>query len=249
MARVRRSDMSAPVPPKYVERKVRTAAERAAERVTKISAQPVTAIDFRMGVVLEAEKQLHAAYLDEKHWSPVSLPHANGVSVSSQVRGGTTVYKGCVEVAGSSHEVWSLLTAPGATWNKNLHSSSILEKIDSDTEIVYLTSLPQLNNLISARDFIIVRRRSHKGDLFLLSYVATESPHVGAKQQKGAVRGKHGPSGLVVQPLGVSMCRVCWVMNTHLGGSLPEWITSGPLCQAVVDGLHSIRSMIQNKKK
>ncbi|KAG7220628.1 hypothetical protein INR49_017882 [Caranx melampygus] len=101
-------------------------------------------------------------------------------------------------------------------WNKTVSACQILQRVDDNTLVSYDVSAGAAGGVVSARDFVNVRRVERKRDCYLSAGMATEH---NAKPPSGRfVRGENGPGGFVVlkSSSNPSVCTFIWILNTDL---------------------------------
>uniref|UniRef100_A0A7N9AY13 StAR related lipid transfer domain containing 3 n=1 Tax=Mastacembelus armatus TaxID=205130 RepID=A0A7N9AY13_9TELE len=101
-------------------------------------------------------------------------------------------------------------------WNRTVSACQILQRVDDNTLVSYDVSAGAAGGVVSARDFVNVRRVERKRDCYLSAGMATDHD---AKPPSGRyVRGENGPGGFVVlkSSSNPSVCTFIWVLNTDL---------------------------------
>uniref|UniRef100_A0A6Q2ZI87 StAR-related lipid transfer protein 3 n=1 Tax=Esox lucius TaxID=8010 RepID=A0A6Q2ZI87_ESOLU len=112
-----------------------------------------------------------------------------------------------------------------AQWNKTISGCQILQRVDDNTLVSYDVSAGAAGGVVSARDFVNVRRVERKRDCYISAGMATE--HDGKPPHSRYVRGENGPGGFVVlkSSSNPSVCTFIWVLNTDLKVRTPPNIT------------------------
>uniref|UniRef100_A0A665TPF1 StAR-related lipid transfer protein 3 n=1 Tax=Echeneis naucrates TaxID=173247 RepID=A0A665TPF1_ECHNA len=129
-------------------------------------------------------------------------------------------------------------------WNKTVSACQILQRVDDNTLVSYDVSAGAAGGVVSARDFVNVRRVERKRDCYLSAGMATEHE---AKPPSGRyVRGENGPGGFVVlkSSSNPSVCTFIWVLNTDLKGRLPRYLIHQSLAATMFEFMSHLRQRI-----
>lgn len=129
-------------------------------------------------------------------------------------------------------------------WNKTVTACQILQRVDDNTLISWDVSAGAAGGVVSARDFVNVRRIERKKDCYLSAGMATEHD---AKPPCGRfVRGENGPGGFVVlkSSSNPSVCTFIWVLNTDLKGRLPRYLIHQSLAATMFEFMSHLRQRI-----
>ncbi|XP_022595465.1 stAR-related lipid transfer protein 3 isoform X2 [Seriola dumerili] len=129
-------------------------------------------------------------------------------------------------------------------WNKTISACQILQRVDDNTLISYDVSAGAAGGVVSARDFVNVRRVERKRDCYLSAGMATEHD---AKPSSGRyVRGENGPGGFVVLKScsNPSVCTFIWILNTDLKGRLPRYLIHQSLAATMFEFMSHLRQRI-----
>ncbi|XP_072298983.1 stAR-related lipid transfer protein 3 [Eucyclogobius newberryi] len=129
-------------------------------------------------------------------------------------------------------------------WNKTVSACQILQRVDDNTLVSWDVSAGAAGGVVSARDFINVRRIERRKDCYLSAGMATEH---GAKPPSGRfVRGENGPGGFVVlkSSSNPSVCTFIWVLNTDLKGRLPRYLIHQSLAATMFEFMSHLRQRI-----
>ncbi|XP_058509781.1 stAR-related lipid transfer protein 3 isoform X2 [Solea solea] len=129
-------------------------------------------------------------------------------------------------------------------WNKTVSACQILQRVDDNTQVSYDVSAGAAGGVVSARDFVNVRRVERKRDCYLSAGMATEHD---AKPPTGRfVRGENGPGGFVVlkSSSNPSVCTFIWVLNTDLKGRLPRYLIHQSLAATMFEFMSHLRQRI-----
>ncbi|XP_071324141.1 stAR-related lipid transfer protein 3 [Trachinotus anak] len=129
-------------------------------------------------------------------------------------------------------------------WNKTVSVCQILQRVDDNTLVSYDVSAGAAGGVVSARDFVNVRRVERKRDCYLSAGMATEHD---AKPPSGRyVRGENGPGGFVVlkSSSNPSVCTFIWVLNTDLKGRLPRYLIHQSLAATMFEFMSHLRQRI-----
>ncbi|KAF7657758.1 hypothetical protein LDENG_00022250 [Lucifuga dentata] len=131
-------------------------------------------------------------------------------------------------------------------WNKTVSACQILQRIDDNTLVSYDVSAGAAGGVVSARDFVNVRRVERKRDCYLSAGMATDHD---AKPPSGRyVRGENGPGGFVVlkSSSNPSVCTFIWVLNTDLKGRLPRYLIHQSLAATMFEFMAHLRQRISD---
>nr|XP_046271759.1 stAR-related lipid transfer protein 3 isoform X1 [Scatophagus argus]XP_046271760.1 stAR-related lipid transfer protein 3 isoform X1 [Scatophagus argus] len=129
-------------------------------------------------------------------------------------------------------------------WNRTVSICQILQRVDDNTLVSYDVSSGAAGGVVSARDFVNVRRVERKGDCYLSAGIATDHE---AKPPSGRyVRGENGPGGFVVlkSSSNPSVCTFIWVLNTDLKGQLPRYLIHQSLASTMFEFMTHLRQRI-----
>uniref|UniRef100_A0A672Z8G1 StAR-related lipid transfer protein 3 n=1 Tax=Sphaeramia orbicularis TaxID=375764 RepID=A0A672Z8G1_9TELE len=129
-------------------------------------------------------------------------------------------------------------------WNKTVSVCQILQRVDDNTMVSYDVSSGAAGGVVSARDFVNVRRVERKRDCYLSAGMATDHD---AKPPSGRyVRGENGPGGFVVlkSSSNPSVCTFIWVLNTDLKGRLPRYLIHQSLAATMFEFMTHLRQRI-----
>nr|XP_019949868.1 PREDICTED: stAR-related lipid transfer protein 3 isoform X2 [Paralichthys olivaceus] len=129
-------------------------------------------------------------------------------------------------------------------WNKTVSACQILQRIDDNTLVSYDVSAGAAGGVVSARDFVNVRRVERKRDCYLSAGMATDHD---TKPPCGRfVRGENGPGGFVVlkSSSNPSVCTFIWVLNTDLKGRLPRYLIHQSLAATMFEFMSHLRQRI-----
>lgn len=129
-------------------------------------------------------------------------------------------------------------------WNKTVTACQILQRVDDNTLVSWDVSAGAAGGVVSARDFVNVRRIERKRDCYLSVGMATDHD---AKPPCGRfVRGENGPGGFVVlkSSSNPSVCTFIWVLNTDLKGRLPRYLIHQSLAATMFEFMSHLRQRI-----
>ncbi|MED6281807.1 StAR- lipid transfer protein 3 [Characodon lateralis] len=129
-------------------------------------------------------------------------------------------------------------------WNKTVSVCQILQRVDDNTLVTYDVSAGAAGGVVSARDFVNVRRVERKRDCYMSAGMATNHD---AKPPCGHyVRGENGPGGFVVlkSSSNPSVCTFIWVLNTDLKGRLPRYLIHQSLAATMFEFMSHLRQRI-----
>ncbi|XP_059896351.1 stAR-related lipid transfer protein 3 [Gadus macrocephalus] len=129
-------------------------------------------------------------------------------------------------------------------WNKTVSGCQILQRVDDNTVVSYDVASGAAGGVVSARDFVNVRRVERKGECYVSAGIATE--HHAKPPHSRYVRGENGPGGFVVlkSHSNPSVCTFIWVLNTDLKGRLPRYLIHQSLAATMFDFMTHLRQRI-----
>uniref|UniRef100_A0A669BWP7 StAR-related lipid transfer protein 3 n=1 Tax=Oreochromis niloticus TaxID=8128 RepID=A0A669BWP7_ORENI len=129
-------------------------------------------------------------------------------------------------------------------WNKTVSVCQILQRVDDNTLVSYDVSAGAAGGVVSARDFVNVRRVERKRDCYLSAGIATN--HDAKPPSNRYVRGENGPGGFVVlkSSSNPSICTFIWVLNTDLKGRLPRYLIHQSLAATMFEFMSHLRQRI-----
>uniref|UniRef100_A0A674CB49 StAR-related lipid transfer protein 3 n=1 Tax=Salmo trutta TaxID=8032 RepID=A0A674CB49_SALTR len=131
-----------------------------------------------------------------------------------------------------------------AQWNKTVSGCQILQRVDDNTLVSYDISSGAAGGVVSARDFVNVRRVERKRDCYISAGMATD--HDAKPPHSRYVRGENGPGGFVVlkSSSNPSVCTFIWVLNTDLKGRLPRYLIHQSLAATMFEFMAHLRQRI-----
>ncbi|CAL8314259.1 unnamed protein product [Arctogadus glacialis] len=129
-------------------------------------------------------------------------------------------------------------------WNKTVSGCQILQRVDDNTVVSYDVASGAAGGVVSARDFVNVRRVERKGECYVSAGIATE--HDAKPPHSRYVRGENGPGGFVVlkSNSNPSVCTFIWVLNTDLKGRLPRYLIHQSLAATMFDFMTHLRQRV-----
>ncbi|KAM6957007.1 stAR-related lipid transfer protein 3 [Aplochiton taeniatus] len=131
-------------------------------------------------------------------------------------------------------------------WNKTVSACQILQRVDDNTLVSYDVSAGAAGGVVSARDFVNVRRVERKRDRYVSAGMATD--HDTKPPHSRFVRGENGPGGFVVlkSSSNPSVCTFIWVLNTDLKGRLPRYLIHQSLAATMFEFMAHLRQRISD---
>uniref|UniRef100_A0A3B3ZDP8 START domain-containing protein 3 n=1 Tax=Periophthalmus magnuspinnatus TaxID=409849 RepID=A0A3B3ZDP8_9GOBI len=131
-------------------------------------------------------------------------------------------------------------------WNKTVTACQILQRVDDNTLISWDVSAGAAGGVVSARDFINVRRIERKKECYLSAGMATEHDAKPPTVMYLLLRGENGPGGFVVlkSSSNPSVCTFIWVLNTDLKGRLPRYLIHQSLAATMFEFMSHLRQRI-----
>ncbi|XP_062865320.1 stAR-related lipid transfer protein 3 isoform X2 [Trichomycterus rosablanca] len=129
-------------------------------------------------------------------------------------------------------------------WNKTVSQCQILQRVDDNTMVSYDVSSGAAGGVVSARDFVNVRRVERRRDRYISAGMATL--HSAKPPHPRYVRGENGPGGFVVlkSSTNPSICTFIWVLNTDLKGRLPRYLIQQSLAATMFEFMSHLRQRI-----
>uniref|UniRef100_A0A8C9ZUQ5 StAR-related lipid transfer protein 3 n=1 Tax=Sander lucioperca TaxID=283035 RepID=A0A8C9ZUQ5_SANLU len=129
-------------------------------------------------------------------------------------------------------------------WNRTVSACQILQRVDDNTLVSYDVASGAAGGVVSARDFVNVRRVERKRDCYLSAGMATD--HNSKPSSGRYVRGENGPGGFVVlkSSSNPSVCTFIWVLNTDLKGRLPRYLIHQSLAATMFEFMSHLRQRI-----
>uniref|UniRef100_A0A8C6K398 StAR related lipid transfer domain containing 3 n=1 Tax=Nothobranchius furzeri TaxID=105023 RepID=A0A8C6K398_NOTFU len=128
-------------------------------------------------------------------------------------------------------------------WNRTVSVCQVI-RVDDNTLVSYDVSAGAAGGVVSARDFVNVRRVERKRDCYMSAGMATDHD---TKPLCGRyVRGENGPGGFVVlkSSSNPSVCTFIWVLNTDLKGRLPRYLIHQSLAATMFEFMSHLRQRI-----
>uniref|UniRef100_A0A674MXX7 StAR related lipid transfer domain containing 3 n=1 Tax=Takifugu rubripes TaxID=31033 RepID=A0A674MXX7_TAKRU len=129
-------------------------------------------------------------------------------------------------------------------WNRTISACQILQRVDDNTMVSYDVSSGAAGGVVSARDFVNVRRVERKRECYMSAGMATN--HDSKPPCGRFVRGENGPGGFVVlkSSMNPSVCTFIWVLNTDLKGRLPRYLIHQSLAATMFEFMTHLRQRI-----
>lgn len=134
-------------------------------------------------------------------------------------------------------------------WNPTLKENRVLHSINDNTDIAYTIVPEAAGGLVSARDFVNLRRWEEKDGSYLS--LVRHTTYSEMPPQKKYIRGENGPGGFIFTPSSgdPNKCRFVWYLNTNLKGWLPQHAIDFGLTGVMFDYLKYLRIHISDLKK
>ncbi|KAJ8306910.1 hypothetical protein KUTeg_014994 [Tegillarca granosa] len=98
------------------------------------------------------------------------------------------------------------------TWNPTVTECRTLQTVDENTDIVYNIAAEAVGGMVSARDFVNVRRWGIRDGIYMSSGCACTHPDM--PPQKKYVRGENGAGGFIMFPLPEDPNKSGWIPQT-----------------------------------
>ncbi|KAM9393661.1 stAR-related lipid transfer protein 3 isoform 2-T2 [Pholidichthys leucotaenia] len=129
-------------------------------------------------------------------------------------------------------------------WNRTIIACQILQRVDDNTLVTYDVSAGAAGGVVSARDFVNVRRVDRRRDCYLSAGMATT--HHAKPRCSRYVRGENGPGGFMVlkSSSNPAICTFIWVLNTDLKGHLPRYLIHQSLAATMFEFMSHLRQRI-----
>ncbi|XP_072106187.1 stAR-related lipid transfer protein 3-like, partial [Mobula birostris] len=131
------------------------------------------------------------------------------------------------------------------TWNRTVAVCQVLQRVDDNTMITYDVSAGAAGGVVSARDFVNVRRIEKKGEMYISSGMSTT--HDSRPPLKKYIRGENGPGGFVVikSLRSPNICTFIWILNTDLKGRLPRYLVQQSLTATMMEFMVHLRQRVR----
>ncbi|XP_059818701.1 stAR-related lipid transfer protein 3-like [Hypanus sabinus] len=132
-----------------------------------------------------------------------------------------------------------------AMWNRTVAVCQVLQRVDDNTLITYDVSAGAAGGVVSARDFVNVRRIERKGEMYISAGMSTT--HDSRPPLKKYIRGENGPGGFVVIKSfrNPSVCTFIWILNTDLKGRLPRYLVQQSLSATMIEFMAHLRQRVR----
>ncbi|XP_029428882.1 stAR-related lipid transfer protein 3 isoform X2 [Rhinatrema bivittatum] len=129
-------------------------------------------------------------------------------------------------------------------WNKTISACQILQRVEDNTLISYDVATGAAGGVVSARDFVNVRRIERRKDRYLSSGMATM--HNSKPPMHKYIRGENGPGGFVVlkSSRNPTVCTFLWILNTDLKGRLPRYLIHQSLAATMFQFVYHLRQRV-----
>ena len=141
------------------------------------------------------------------------------------------------------------------TWNVNVVEIRAICHIDTNTDVTYSISAPQMRGSVSSRDFLDVRQYWIDADTGTLA-VINESvysnlmPPKKIVDKRSIVRGFNGPNLWRFTPITADQCQFEWFQNTNLRGHLPRRLVNNGTQAFIVEfGRSLVRACQQEQMR
>lgn len=130
-------------------------------------------------------------------------------------------------------------------WNRTVAVCQILQRVDDNTLVSYDVAAAAAGGVVSARDFVNVRRIERRKDRYISSGIATT--HQARPPHSKYVRGENGPGGFIVikNPRNPSICTFIWILNTDLKGRLPRYLIHQSLAATMFEFCSHLRKRVR----
>ncbi|KAK4324997.1 hypothetical protein Pmani_001862 [Petrolisthes manimaculis] len=129
-------------------------------------------------------------------------------------------------------------------WNKALTMAKVVQRVDNNTDVVHQIAAEGPSGMVTARDFVTVRRWKKSEDCWVSASVSVtlkdEPP------QKSIVRGENGPGCWVIRAIEGSgkKCSFQWLLDTDLKGWIPQYVLDQTLSHAMTDFMSCLRAHV-----
>lgn len=132
-----------------------------------------------------------------------------------------------------------------AMWNRTIAACQVLQRVDDNTLVTYDVSAGAAGGVISARDFVNVRRIERRKEMYVSSGMSTV--HDSRPPVKKYIRGENGPGGFVVMKSvrNPSVCTFIWILNTDLKGRLPRYLIHQSLSATMLEFMSHLRQRVR----
>ncbi|XP_012274183.1 steroidogenic acute regulatory protein-like [Orussus abietinus] len=134
-------------------------------------------------------------------------------------------------------------------WYKHVEICKRIQVIDEDTDIVYQCSVPYAGGVISARDFVMLRRRAERGHFQITAGISITHPSIPSRPN--FVRGENGVTCWAMEDIdGVDgpQCRFTAIVNTKLNGWIPRKLTDTSMTTIMMETISFLRLHLRTMK-
>jgi len=133
-------------------------------------------------------------------------------------------------------------------WNKIIHKAEIREKFDENTDLTWYISSPKLSGMISARDFVAIRRCEKISEqTYLISSVGVIDQKI--PEIDKVVRGWNGPGGFYIEP-DKKGTKITWILNadTRLQGLFLQSMIENTIATITCEMIKSLKEQVEGKE-
>lgn len=129
-----------------------------------------------------------------------------------------------------------------ASWNPSIKESRILQKINSNSDVIYQMTAEIGKGLVSSRDFVMLRHFAERGGYYV---IVTESvKDFNTPSKKNVIRGENGPGCWALRQVAAFETEVQWLLNTNIRGWLPQLAVDSTLTTVMSDYMISLRKRL-----
>ncbi|XP_067003688.2 steroidogenic acute regulatory protein-like isoform X2 [Anabrus simplex] len=128
------------------------------------------------------------------------------------------------------------------SWNPTILKCKRVEVIDDQTDIIYQVTAEAGGGIVASRDFVNLRHWVLVDNSYVSAAVSITHPS--HPPHKKYIRGEHGPSCWVMEPLDEdpTKCAFQWLLNTNLRGWLPQSVVDAAFSSAMKDYMANLRT-------
>lgn len=130
-------------------------------------------------------------------------------------------------------------------WSTMVSESYKIQTIDEHTDICYQRSSPAAGGMVSAREFVNIRRWKKIDDKYVIVFAKTEHPSVPINKE--CIRAENGVGCWVMEPLEFSRnkCIFHWMLHSKLNISLPKFMLEKELVKMMFNYVKDFRQTIE----
>lgn len=133
-------------------------------------------------------------------------------------------------------------------WNKIIQKAEIKDKFDENTDLTWYQSSPKLSGMVSARDFVAIRRcEKLTENTYLISSIGVIDQKI--PEIDKVVRGWNGPGGFYIEPHKKGT-KITWILNadTRLKGLFLQSVIENTIASVTCEMIKSLKEQVEGKE-